>query len=205
MSTFPASTVASTFRAKSLTGKTLVKAAFSFTADRSTQPVALRASASRSTMVRSTRTSPYAFMTSRTVVASGFRPTTSHATCSSGTESFDNWADFASSYPTYKIADAIPFIIADQALVATPSRASISTSPERFQQSRSKTWGSLRRPSVRRDKDAPERPASCGLLSFRRCTRCTPCRSGALPVESGWHRVGRWGKARRSVFSREQR
>ena len=28
---------------------------------------------------------------------------------------YANWADFASTYPAYKIGSAIPFVIADQA------------------------------------------------------------------------------------------
>ncbi len=32
-----------------------------------------------------------------------------------GANSFANWDAFAAANPTYKIADAIPFIIADQA------------------------------------------------------------------------------------------
>jgi len=100
---------------KSLSGKTLAKAGFEFTAggDSSVAGGAPRFSIP----VNDGAFDPnadYAFMD--VANCGGVWVSTDNAACKVyfGSESFDNWADFASTHPTYKIADAIPFIIADQ-------------------------------------------------------------------------------------------
>ena len=99
---------------KSLSGKALAKAAFSFTATGSIEGGAPRFSIPINDGAFDPNTD-YAFMD---VANSGSGWVSTDNAASKvffGSEVHANWAAFATAHPTWKIADAIPFIIADQA------------------------------------------------------------------------------------------
>jgi hypothetical protein len=101
-------------QAKSLHGKLIGKTAFSFTSTGSIEGGAPRFSIPINWDGSFDENADYAFLDVANCGSDWV--STDNAACKVffHSESFDNWADFASTYPAYKIADAIPFIIADQ-------------------------------------------------------------------------------------------
>jgi len=98
---------------KSLNGKLIGKTSFSFTATGSIAGGAPRFSIPINDGVNND-SAVYAFLDVANC-GSGV-VSTDNAACKVfyGSESFANWAGFASAHPSYKIGSAIPFIIADQ-------------------------------------------------------------------------------------------
>ena len=101
-------------QSKSLNGKSLAKVDFEFTASADSD-VAGGAPRFSMPINNGTSVTSYAFID---VANCGSEwVSTDNADCKVflGANSYANWDAFASENPTYKIADAIPFIVADQA------------------------------------------------------------------------------------------
>jgi hypothetical protein len=101
-------------QSKSLNGKSLAKVDFEFTAS-DTGTVAGGAPRFSMPMNDGTSTTSYAFID--VANCGGTWVSTANADCKVffGADSYANWDAFAAAKPAYTIADAIPFIIADQA------------------------------------------------------------------------------------------